>query len=378
MQPANEPGRILRKLRLMSIASWLRRLFARKRPKTFTLGKRGKPGIPGAREDVVAGRHEEKPPYGARRSEDMGQEKWEATTGPSEQDSWVLPENRQYLPHSTLGGMSREKRDLLSREIGRSLDETARTVMAIFHAPRNISLVHRLFELKSGRAKVRCALFYVEGTVDTSSIRSTLLKSLLDLNTGGKPFEVSAEGLARAIIPESLVRFGTTYAHLVHGLLTGQAVVVIDGEAKAIMADQRSLEHRVIEESPTEAVVRGPHTGFVENMYANLTLIRSQINSPDLVFERHFVGARAQAPLTIVYVEGIVNPKLVEETRRRLGAIATDMATPTALLARFVEDDPLSPVPGVMLTERPDRVASMLAEGHVALIDNAQLSRFSR
>ncbi len=110
----------------MSMTSWLKRLLAPRRPKDFTLGKRGKPGIPGAREDVVGGEHLERPPYGARRSQDMGHEKWEATTGPSEQDSWVLPENRQYLPHSTLGGMSREKRDLLSHKIGRSLDETAR------------------------------------------------------------------------------------------------------------------------------------------------------------------------------------------------------------------------------------------------------------
>ncbi|MCL6593928.1 MAG: spore germination protein, partial [Alicyclobacillus sp.] len=109
------------------------------------------------------------------------------------------------------------------------------------------------------------------------------------------------------------------------------------------------------------------HDAFTESFRANTGLVRAQLRCKDLVTEMLSVGRLAPTDVAVMYIKGVVNPKLVEEVKRRIEAIDVDFLPDSGGLEQMIEDNPKSMVPTILSTERPDRVAHMLMEGHVAI-----------
>ncbi len=57
----------------------------------------------------------------------------------------------------------------------------------------------------------------------------------------------------------------------------------------------------------------------------------------------------------------------MEEVKRRIQAIEVDYMSDSGLLEQFIADNPYMLIPQALSTERPDRIAHMLTEGHVAI-----------
>ncbi len=257
----------------------------------------------------------------------------------------------------------------MNAALSADLETNLRTVVDVFHAPRNSDLIIREFKLKSGRGFKRGVLIVMEGLVDHAILQESVMGPLIRLNTHPVPQQLGIETVGSTLISPAQLRTGGRIAHVVAAVVEGECVLLLDGDDRCLIADVRKYEHRAIEESPAEAVVRGPHTGFVENYRTNVSLVRSHLATPQLVTERVYIGARSHTAVAIMYLEGIVNPKLVEEARKRLTEIRTDVITAQGMLERFIEDQPWNPFPKTLVTERPDRVAAALSEGHVALIN---------
>jgi spore germination protein KA len=68
-----------------------------------------------------------------------------------------------------------------------------------------------------------------------------------------------------------------------------------------------------------------------------------------------------------MYLRSLANPILVAEVKRRIKGITTDYIASIGMLEQFIEDHPSAPLPQMLATERPDRVAASLAEGRMAL-----------
>lgn len=65
---------------------------------------------------------------------------------------------------------------------------------------------------------------------------------------------------------------------------------------------------------------------------------------------------------------GIAAPELVEEVMSRLRRIENDGLLASAYIEELIEDNPASPFPQVLSTERPDVASAYLLEGHVVII----------
>jgi spore germination protein KA len=351
----------------MSPFSILKRIFKPPRTGAFTLGKRGSPGIPGGGEDIVDGKHLERPPYTTRRAARAEKKLWSTAGGiwakPGSPESQVPPRK------SPFGGMSHEKRRILSQDLSKSLDKNLQVVLDLFHAPRNAGLIVRGIVVETKKGPVRIALLYMEGLIDGGTVKHNLITPLVELNRLDKPVDLTVDSMFHFISETQLFR-ARKYFQLAVALVEGECVLLVDGESEAITADTRSIEHRQVEESPTEAVVRGPHEGFVENLRANIALVRRRLATPDLVAERHMVGARGHSPVDIVYLEGVVNPKLVDEVRRLIDSASADVV-PAGDAVRYLMPTRWFAFPTYISTERPDRVAAMVAEGHIALINDS-------
>ncbi len=107
---------------------------------------------------------------------------------------------------------------------------------------------------------------------------------------------------------------------------------------------------------------------FSENLRTNTGLVRSILRSSDLVTEMIRIGERGKLNCALMYIDSIANTSLVNEVRRRLKGLDTDYISDSGNLVQFIDDHPQSLFPQTLSTERPDRVASHLAEGRLAII----------
>jgi len=72
----------------------------------------------------------------------------------------------------------------------------------------------------------------------------------------------------------------------------------------------------------------------------------------------------------LAWIEGIANPKLIEEARKRIQRIDIDFVSGSGLIAELIEDKSTSIWPQVHLTEQPAQVAANLADGRFAVLCN--------
>src|SRR5690625_1927136 len=142
----------------------------------------------------------------------------------------------------------------------------------------------------------------------------------------------------------------------VTSLLSGYTLIYIDGVQKVLTVNTIGGEQRAIEEPLTETLIHGPRSGFVENIQTNLALIRRENRDSHLRFKTFSIGQRGKQQVVIIYVKGIVHPRLLDEIERRLTTIDVDIILGSSYIEGWILDSFLSPFPQMINTERPDKV----------------------
>ncbi|MCG8483186.1 MAG: spore germination protein, partial [Clostridia bacterium] len=132
--------------------------------------------------------------------------------------------------------------------------------------------------------------------------------------------------------------------------------------------DAKGWDSRNISEPTNEVTVRGPREGFTETLRVNTSLLRRKIRDPNLTFETVKLGERTQTHVSIVYLNDLTNPKIVETLKERLKTIQIDGILDSGYIDEFIEDAPYSIFSTISRSERPDTVASKILEGRVAIL----------
>jgi spore germination protein KA len=114
--------------------------------------------------------------------------------------------------------------------------------------------------------------------------------------------------------------------------------------------------------------LKGPAEAFVENFRTNTALIRKFVKDKNLVFESIKVGTEVPTRCAIAYISTITNENLINEVKRRISEIEIDYLLDSGQLEQLIEDKTYIVDPLMINTERPDKVASHLIEGRVAII----------
>ena len=114
--------------------------------------------------------------------------------------------------------------------------------------------------------------------------------------------------------------------------------------------------------------VKGPSESFVENFRQNTSLIRKFIKDENLIFETVEVGTKSKTKCALAYITDITNDSLIAETRKRISSVNIDYLLDTGQLEQLIEDHTFIVEPLILSTERPDKVASHLAEGRIAIL----------
>lgn len=139
-------------------------------------------------------------------------------------------------------------------------------------------------------------------------------------------------------------------------------------DKKCLLVPSLSTENRQVSIPETEFSVVGPKEAFVESLDTNLNLIRKRLPIPEFTVKELKVGKLSKTRVAIIYIDGIADPENVNTAIQRIGDIEYDHISDSSYITQMISDNENSPFPQLIDTERPDRVASVLAEGKIAII----------
>jgi spore germination protein KA len=158
------------------------------------------------------------------------------------------------------------------------------------------------------------------------------------------------------------------FESIFHAVLSGDTVLLLHGHLQAFAAGTRSWQDIGVTETTRESVVRGPKAGFSESLRTNTALIRRRIKDRRLRLETRQIGQVTHTDVSVMYIEGIANPSIVDEVRRRLDQIDIDSILESGYIEELIQDETFTPMPTVYSSERPDVIAAELLEGKIAIL----------
>ena len=150
-------------------------------------------------------------------------------------------------------------------------------------------------------------------------------------------------------------------------LVNGFCVVLFPG-AGALAFEVKTGVNRGPSEPSVENTVKGPKDAFVETIRINTSLVRRHLRTPDLRLYQTTVGRRSLTNVSVIYIEGITNPELVERMKRRLRSIDIDGFLSPAAVEEYVTGSRATAFPLLQYTERADRFCQGLLDGRIGLI----------
>src|SRR5699024_9652166 len=256
--------------------------------------------------------------------------------------------------------------DKISLKISKTLLVNLENVTNMLENPENL----KIRELELSNAKLKCAIAYIDGLVDEESIQQNVLGSLQQRQDSDYPTNANSllDFIYWKAIAANHVQKSETYEEMTNHLLSGFTILFFDGIATVLMIDTVGGDFRGIEEPVTETLIRGPRVGFIESIQRNVSMIRRNVKDPNLRFKVYHAGRRSKKSIIVTYIDGIINPELLEELDRRLNTIDMDILPESGYVEEWIEDSFLSPFPQMINTERPDQVINAIMQGKVGIL----------
>lgn len=146
----------------------------------------------------------------------------------------------------------------------------------------------------------------------------------------------------------------------------GNLIVIFPDTNMMLAIQANNAPKRSPEEPEKESVVRGPHEGFIENIAANVGMVRKRLQRKDLVMES-FHQEKTFANIHLLYLSDAIDSDVLTEIQRRIREIPYTEFYSVGQIEDYVEDNVYTPFPLYINTERPDRVTYNLLEGKVAI-----------
>lgn len=252
------------------------------------------------------------------------------------------------------------------RELSGNYKNDKSTLETELSVEENGDIKKREFTLHIAGRDAKCAAFFIDGLVDKEGMNDFILRPLM---LSSRQTEISSySDIMNILLLQSEVKESNVLGELTFDINFGSVILLIDGYPSAISIDVKGWEHRGVEASQTERVMRGPNDAFSEQIRENTALIRHLIRNKSLINKETSVGTLSQTPVSVMYIKNVASSALVEEALRRIESINTDYIFSSAELEQYIEESSLATLPQFMSTERPDRAARALLLGRVVVL----------
>lgn len=259
-----------------------------------------------------------------------------------------------------------EDKQPLERDLDRTVD---RIKQELGNSP---DVIVRTFQIGSSPL-IQVAAIYIEGLTDIEKVNDFVTHSLLfEQKENALPQSNDPHCIFDVILSRALTVGDAKYLNdwnvMMHALLSGDIAVFVDNCEGSIIGNLRGGERRGVTAPETEVNIRGPRDSFNESIGTNVSLIRRRLKSPNLWLESMRVGNITQTDVSIMYLKGIAEDRLVEEVRRRLKDIRIDAILESGNIEDLIQDQTYTPFPTIYNSERPDVVVGNLLEGRIAVL----------
>ncbi len=207
--------------------------------------------------------------------------------------------------------------------------------------------------------------YAIDGITSGSDISEYVIKPAMENLSGNNMQQLYDRALYGAIV-NLVAKPCKCMDDVAISLVNGFCVLLFPGIG-AIAFEAKTGEKRSIGPPDLENTVKGPKDAFVETVRSNTSLVRRHLRTPDLRLYETKVGRRSLTNVTVVWIEGITNPKYVERMKRRLDEIDIDGLIAPAAVEEYVSGSRATAFPLLQYTERTDRFCRGLLTGRVGL-----------
>ncbi len=215
---------------------------------------------------------------------------------------------------------------------------------------------------------INAAVFLIDNMINKSVLSLGILEPLYKFTYKGTPEQCINDIRSRVIYLDDIAEI-TTFDELTDMIMSGFAVIAVDGCDRMIAAGIQGFSSRSISEPESDVIQRGAKEGFVEPLHTNLSMIRRRMKNPHLCSEIIKVGTLSRTEVCICYLSDIASPTIVSRLKQRLHEVTLETVLASGYLVPFIEDKgDISPFCTVGITERPDTVCGKLTEGRIAVL----------
>lgn len=223
---------------------------------------------------------------------------------------------------------------------------------------------------------IACFLIYTDGLVKTEMLEESILRPLLSRHIPKIEEDKQGRKLLSYVEKEVLEMADMKELHkmddVVTQILAGNTVLLLDGCSSAIMISSKNFPTRGVQTADQEVAIRGSKDSFTENLRTNTALIRRRIRDSRLKVLQKTAGERSKTDVAVLYIEDLVRPEILEEIKGRISRVTMDGILDSGMLEHLLLDDWKTVFPVFQNTQRPDKTASALLEGRIALVvDNS-------
>ncbi|MBS7529706.1 spore germination protein [Hazenella sp. IB182353] len=255
---------------------------------------------------------------------------------------------------------TKHHQDSSMQSLSHDLTANFKHIQSLFsYAP---DFTYKSFMSKSGS---HCMLLFLDNLVDQEKLNNQILK----------PLQYDINQVNKDAIPFDRIEEKNKISDLENALLTGNSVLLEEGQTNALIFSTQNFPLRSISEPKTESTLKGSQQGFIESIGKNIALIRRYLPNRQLMIKSYSVGKRAPTQVALIFLHDVANPEIIAEVEDRIQQIQVDSIINTGELIEYIEDHPSSVFPQILQTERPDAVASHLLQGRFAiLVDHSPYS----
>jgi spore germination protein KA len=268
------------------------------------------------------------------------------------------------LFRKTENSETRQKGEVISK----NLDKNLARVKELFEFPLNRDFIIR--DIQIDCLKTRGVVFYMQGCADKTQIEKNILMPLLQKHQE-RVKEYTLHEAMEKVLSAVVVKKVPSFHELVQEIIMGNTILMADGYVDAVSVNTSGFESRQVEDTKIENVIIGAKEAFVESSEINRSLIRKYVKNEKLVAESMHIGEKMLYEVSLMYIKGLADDWLVENVKKRITEIQVDGMVSISQLQQHLEERTYSLVPSILYTERPDRAASFLMEGYIALCDGS-------
>src|SRR5699024_10944424 len=171
-------------------------------------------------------------------------------------------------------------------------------------------------EIKCGRDLVTIVFF--KNLCDTAIIDDFVIRYLLYYDPSRLFKGINIKEITKEVILLGPAEKIDTLEEALSYLSSGNILIFFSSSQEVIFCDAKGYPSRAIEQSSTEAVIKGPREGFTEDINSNLSSTRRRLKTPDLKVDTFQLGKQSKTEVNFLYIEGMAPKRLIDYVRRKI------------------------------------------------------------